>query len=154
MPIHREKRVLPYTADQLFELVSRVDRYPEFLPWCLATRITRRDGNVFWVDIVIGFRMIRETFGSRVETERPERIAVEETRGPFRRMNNLWRFTDLPDGRCLVDFHVDFEFRSRFLNRLIGILFYEAVRRLVSAFEKRARAIYGPGSTAPARVSG
>lgn len=154
MPVHRERRVLPYTADQLFELVARVDRYPEFLPWCIDTRITRRDGDVFWVDIVIGFRMIRQTFGSRVETERPRRIAVEKTRGPFRHMNNLWRFTDLPDGRCQVDFHVDFEFSSRLLNRLIGILFYEAERRLVAAFERRARAIYGPGAAAPARASG
>jgi coenzyme Q-binding protein COQ10 len=154
MPVHRERRVLPYTAEQLFELVSRVDRYPEFLPWCLATRITRRDGNVFYVDFVIGFRMIRETFGSRVETERPDRIAVERTRGPFRRMSNLWRFTDLPDGGCLVDFHVDFEFRSRILNMLIGKLFYEAVRRMVAAFERRARAIYGPGGEAPAQISG
>ncbi len=155
MPVHREKRVLPYTAEQLFELVARVDRYPEFLPWCLASRITRRDGNVFYVNYVIGFRMIRETFGSRVETERPGRIDVEPTSGPFRRMSSRWRFTDLPEGGCLVDFYVEVELRSRILNKLIGILFYKALRRMVAAFETRARAVYGPGGNAvPAQISG
>lgn len=136
---------MPYTADQLFELVSTVERYPEFLPWCLASRITARNDNVINADLVIGFKMVRETFGSRIEMERPNRIVVEPTKGPFRRMSNLWRFTDLPDGGCEVDFRVDFEFRSRLLNTLIGSLFHEAVRKMVSSFESRARALYGPG---------
>jgi coenzyme Q-binding protein COQ10 len=145
MPTHEDRRVLPYTSDQLFDLVAGVERYPEFLPWCLASRVTKRDGDVFYADLVIGFKMVRETFGSRVETERPNRIIVEPTRGPFRRMSNLWRFTDLPDGGCEVDFKVDFEFRSRLLNKLIGGLYHEAVRRMVGSFESRARALYGPG---------
>jgi coenzyme Q-binding protein COQ10 len=145
MPLHHEQRILPYTADQLFELVSSVDRYPEFLPWCLASRITKRDGDVFWAELVIGFKMVRETFGSRVEVERPNRIIVEPTSGPFRRMSNLWYFTDLPGGGCEVEFRVDFEFSSRFLNKLIGGLYHEAVRKMVSSFESRARALYGPG---------
>ena len=144
MPLHHEKRILPFTADQLFELVSSVDRYPEFLPWCLASRITKRDGDVFYAELVIGFKMVRETFGSRVEFEKPNRIIVEPTSGPFRRMSNLWHFTDLTDGGCEVDFQVDFEFRSRLLNTLIGGLYHEAVRKMVGSFESRARVLYGP----------
>ena len=151
MPSHSETRVLPYSAAQMFDLVSAVDRYPEFLPWCLAARILRRDGPAFDADMVIGFKMIRESFTSRVETERPARIEVSPTSGPFRRLRNHWRFTDLPEGGCLIDFEVDFEFRSRLLNRLIGGLFHDAVRRMVAAFEGRARALYGGEVVAGAR---
>ena len=155
MPEHTERRVLSYSAEQLFDLVAAVDRYPEFIPWCREARILRREGAAFDAEMVIGFKAIRQSFGSRVETERPRRIDVAPTRGPFRRMVNRWRFTDLPGGRCRVDFHVDFEFRSRLLRRLIGALFHEAARRMVAAFEARARAIYGPslrGAPQPAPV--
>jgi coenzyme Q-binding protein COQ10 len=153
MPVHHERRRLPYSAAQLFDIVAAVDRYPEFLPWCLGARITRRWAGGFDAIVMIGFRMIRETFGSRVELERPHRIVTRETSGPFRRLKNNWRFTDLPEGGCEVDFHVDFEFRSRLLNRLIGILFHEAVRRMVAAFEGRARVLYGPGENTFARAA-
>lgn len=143
MPVHSERRVLPYSAEQLFDLVAAVERYPEFLPWCREARITARDGDVFHADVTVGFRTVRREFGSRVETVRPSAIDVTPTGGPFRRMANRWRFTDLPSGGCLVDFHLDFEFRSRLLRALIGALFHEAVRRMVTAFEGRARALYG-----------
>ncbi len=144
MPVHAERRVLPYGAGQLFDLVAAVDRYPEFLPWCREARITARDGDVFHADMVIGFKAIRQRFGSRVETERPHSIDVTPTRGPFRRMTNHWRFAELVGGGCCVDFRVDFEFRSRLLGGLIGALFHDAVERMVAAFETRARALYGP----------
>lgn len=157
MPIHSEQKILPYSAEQLFDLVVAVDRYPEFLPWCRASRIIERHDNMFRADLIIGFKMITERFGSQVTHKRPESIIVKPTAGPFRRMDNKWRFTDLPEGRCAIDFHVDFEFRSRLLNRLMGALFHEAVRRMVSAFEGRARDLYGePASTLsadPARIS-
>ncbi len=148
MPAHSERRVLPYTAEQLFDLVAAVERYPEFLPWCKETRILAREGDVFHAEMTIGFKTVRQAFGSRVETARPHRIDVEPTRGPFRRMENRWRFADLPGGGCRVDFEVDFEFRSRLLRTLIGALFHEAARRMVAAFEARARALYGPGRPA------
>lgn len=148
MPAHSERRVLPYSAEQLFDLVAAVDRYPEFLPWCRETRITRRDGDVFHADMIIGFKAVRQRFSSRVETARPHGIDVAPTRGPFRRLANRWRFTDLPGGGCQVDFHVDFEFRSRLLRGLIGALFHEAARRMVAAFEGRARTLYGPPGAA------
>ncbi|MFQ5984429.1 MAG: type II toxin-antitoxin system RatA family toxin [Alphaproteobacteria bacterium] len=143
MPTHAENRVLPYSAEQLFELVAAVDRYPEFLPWCLEARILRREGNVIHANLAIGFRMIRERFTSRVTLDRPYGIDVEYLEGPFRYLNNHWRFIDRPDGGCVIDFYVDFEFRSLILRKLIGVLFNEAVRRMVAAFEARARQLYG-----------
>jgi coenzyme Q-binding protein COQ10 len=143
MPTHAEKRVLPYSSEQLFDLVADVERYPEFLPWCLAARIRERSSTLVVADLLIGFRMVRERFTSRVALARPTRIDVAYTDGPFRYLNNHWVFTDLPDACCEIDFFVDFEFRSALLQKLIGLLFNEAVRRMVSAFETRAKHLYG-----------
>ncbi len=143
MPTHAEKRVLPFTPEQLFDLVADVERYPEFLPWCQATRVTRREGNVFFSDMVIGFKMIRERFTTKVTLDRPRRIDVSYLSGPMRYLNNHWIFIPHGNGHCLIDFYVDFEFRSPFLQRMIGVLFNEAVRRMVGAFETRAYQLYG-----------
>jgi coenzyme Q-binding protein COQ10 len=143
MPTHAEKRILPYTREQLFDLVADVERYPEFLPWCLGARVRERAANAITADLLIGFRMVRERFTSRVVLQRPDRIDVSYSKGPFRYLNNHWEFIPQPDGRCLIDFYVDFEFRSRLLQKIIEVLFNEAVRRMVSAFEARARALYG-----------
>ena len=145
MPTHAEKRYLPYRPDQLFDLVAGVEHYPEFLPWCKAARVMRREGNVFYADMVVAFRMFRERFRSKVTLHPKYGIDVEYVDGPFRYLNNHWRFEPAPDGGCVVDFYVDFEFRSRLLQQLIGLLFNEAVRRMVGAFEARARALYGSG---------
>ncbi len=143
MPAHAERRVLPYTAEQMFKLVSEIDRYPEFLPWCIAARHRKREGNVVWSDLIIGFRMFRERFTSRVTLDRPHRIDVEYVDGPLRYLRNHWEFIDLPDGGCEIDFYVEFEFKSKILQKLIGALFHEAVTRMVRAFEARARDLYG-----------
>jgi len=145
MPTHAEERVLPYTPEQLFDLVADIERYPEFLPWCVGARIKERRPDLIVADLIIGFRMFRERFTSRVSLDRPRRIDVEYAEGPFRYLNNHWTFTSDPKG-CRVDFFVDFEFRSRLLQRLIEVLFSEAVRRMVGAFEKRARDLYGAPS--------
>lgn len=155
MPTHAERRVLPYRPEQLFDLVADIERYPEFLPWCIAARIKRREGDVILADLVIGFKMIRERFTSRVRLDRPNlRIDVAYTEGPFRYLNNHWIFEPAPHDSCLLDFFVDFEFRSALLQKVIGVLFNEAVRRMVAAFEARARALYGqpgqPGRSTPA----
>jgi coenzyme Q-binding protein COQ10 len=144
MPTHAEKRTLPYRADQLFELVADIERYPEFLPWCRAARIRKREGDVILADLVIGWKMIRERFTSRVALKKPDRIDVSYHEGPFKYLNNHWIFLPLPDGSCVIDFYVDFEFHSRMLQKVIGVLFNEAVRRMVHAFEERARVLYGP----------
>ena len=144
MPTHAEKRRLPYRPDQMFDLVAGVDRYPEFLPWCKAARITRREGeDVFYADLVVAFKMFRERFSSKVTLHPAHKIDVEYINGPFRYLKNHWQFDPHPEG-CLLDFYVDFEFRSKILQNLIGLLFNEAVRRMVAAFESRARQLYTP----------
>ncbi len=142
MPTHAEKRFLPYTPEQVFDLVADIERYPEFLPWCVGARIRERRDNVILGDLLIGWRMVRERFTSRVTLNRPDRIDVEYTEGPFKYLKNHWALERRPGG-CLVDFYVDFEFRSRFLQGVISALFNEAVKRMVSAFEKRAKELYG-----------
>jgi len=145
MPTHAEQRVLAYTPEQLFALVADIERYPEFLPWCLAARIKERRADRIVADMNIGFRMFRERFTSRVALDAPRRIDVTYAEGPFRRLNNHWVFDKVPGG-CRIDFYVDFEFKSRLMQKLIEVLFSEAVRRMVGAFEKRAGDLYG---TAP-----
>jgi coenzyme Q-binding protein COQ10 len=150
MPTHAEKRAVPYAPKQMFDLVADVEYYPQFLPWCLACRIVRRPApNIFVADMMIGFKMFRERFTSEVTLHNAERIDVVYDRGPFRYLTNHWRFESDPRGMCVIDFYIDFEFRSRTLQALIGRLFNEAVQRMVTAFERRAAQLYGP---APVRM--
>jgi coenzyme Q-binding protein COQ10 len=148
MPTHAEKKFLPYTPEQMFALVADIDRYPEFLPWCVGARTRKRTDNTLRSDLMIGFKMVRERFTSTVVLAPPNRIDVTYTDGPFHYLNNHWIFEPAPGG-CLVDFFVDFEFKSKMLQKIIATLFGEAVRRMVSAFETRAQALYGHPSGPP-----
>lgn len=143
MPRHAESRVVPYRAEQLFDLVADVAAYPQFLPWCVGARIRTRTETELVADLTIGFGPFRESFTSRVTLDRPGHIRVAYENGPFRYLKNEWRFLPEPRG-CRVDFSVDFEFRSRLLQAAIGVVFHEAVRRMVGAFHKRAHQVYGP----------
>jgi coenzyme Q-binding protein COQ10 len=146
MPSHAEARFLPYRPDLLFDLVADIESYPEFLPWCVGARILKRDGNVVTADLMVGFKMLRETFTSTVTFDRPNRIDVRYTSGPLRYLHNQWIFRPR-DGGCEIDFFIDFEFRSRLLKRLMEPLFHEAVRRMVTAFAARAAALHAePGA--------
>ncbi len=149
MPTHAERQVLPYSPEQLFDLVADVARYPEFLPWCVGARIRSRTPELILADLTIGFGPFRERFTSRVGLERPARVKVAYENGPFRYLNNQWVFAAVPGG-TEVDFFVDFEFRSRILQVAIGAVFNEAVRRMVAAFRRRAAQIYGPPPRVPA----
>lgn len=149
MPTHAEIRRVPYSAGEMYALVADVASYPEFLPWCTGARIRSRtpqpDGSeVIEAELVISFKVFRERFGSRV-TLRPDesRIDVAYLEGPFRYLNNHWQFIAVAEGVCDLDFFVDFEFRSRTLQAVIGLVFNEAVRRMVRAFEHRAEKLYG-----------
>ncbi len=143
MPTHAESRVVGYRPEQMFDLVAEVEKYPQFLPWCAAARVKSRNQERLLADLTIAFGPFRESFGSRVSLDRPHLVKVQYENGPFRYLNNQWRFT--PDARgCRIDFFVDFEFRSRILQAAIGVVFHEAVRRMVNAFLKRARDVYGP----------
>lgn len=148
MPTHAEKRYLPYRPEQMYELVAGVDQYPEFLPWCKAARITRREGDAFYADLVVAFKVFRERFTSKVTLHPHHQIDVEYIQGPFRYLNNHWRFSEAPDGGCIINFCVDFEFKSKILQNLIGLLFNEAVQRMVRAFEARAEKMYEPVTAA------
>lgn len=148
MPTHTEKRVMPYSADQMYALVADIEAYPQFLPWCSGCRIRGRRSEgaseVVDADLIISFKVFRERFGSRVVLRPDEKkIDVSYLDGPFRYLVNDWTFRPLDQRSCEVDFFVDFEFRSRTLQAIIGVVFGEAMRRIVRAFEDRARVLYG-----------
>jgi len=140
---HREKCLLPYSQDQLFSLVADVKSYPEFLPWCLGARILETNTTGFDAELAIGFKMVRESFKSRVILNRPSHIEINYLDGPFKDLKNSWLFkkTDQTD-ECQIDFFLEFEFKSPILESLIGLLLEDAIRRMVNAFEARANHIY------------
>ncbi len=141
MPKHRDTRLLPYTPKQLFDLVADVARYPEFLPWVIGARIQSSDDQAMVTDLIVGFKMFRERFTSKVNLERPTNITVHYVAGPLKHLSNHWRFT--PEGAgTRLDFEVDFEFRNRLFETMVGTLFSDAVKRMIQAFEKRAHDLY------------
>lgn len=144
MPAHHETRILPYAPEQMFDLVADVRRYPDFLPWVVALRVREDSDTATLADMIVGFKGLRETFTSRVEKRRPDRIRVEYVEGPLRHLTNEWRFRPDPRG-CAVDFSVDFAFRSRVFEKLAGAVFDGALRRMIGAFEARADELYGAG---------
>ncbi|MGB4828337.1 MAG: type II toxin-antitoxin system RatA family toxin [Paracoccaceae bacterium] len=153
MPTHHETKHLPYTARQMYDLVADVARYPEFLPWNSAARIRSRrplegGGEVMEADLVISFKVFRERFGSRVTLLPGEgRILTEYLDGPFRHLKSTWTFREPPDpaqSGCEIEFFVDFEFRNAILQGIIGLVFNDAMQRVVRAFERRAAQLYGP----------
>ena len=142
MPTHAETKLVPYRPEQLFDLVADVGKYPQFLPWCVGARVRTQTPAELVADLTIGFGPFRESFTSRVALDRPRQIRVRYENGPFRYLKNQWSFAPDPRG-CHVDFFVDFEFRSRILQAAIGVVFHEAVRRMVNAFIARAGTVYG-----------
>ena len=139
---------MPYSARQMYDLVADVGSYPKFLPWCAAARIRSRtpqgESEVMEADLVISFKVFRERFGSRVVLHPDEhKIDTEYLDGPFRYMKSNWAFADRADGGCDVSFFVDFEFKNAVLQGIIGMVFNEAMQRIVRAFERRAAELYG-----------
>lgn len=151
MPRHHETRALPYTARQMYDLVADVARYPEFLPWNAAARIRSRTDlgdrrERMEADLVISFKVFRERFGSRVVLDPATlRIETEYLDGPFKFMHSTWDFRDRDGGGCEVEFLVDFEMRNALLQKVVGVVFHEAMLRIVRAFEARAAQLYGAG---------
>jgi coenzyme Q-binding protein COQ10 len=147
MPTHSETRSLPFSAQQMYDLVADVESYPQFIPWIAAARVRsvvpQDDHDVMLADLVVGFRMFRERFGSKVTLwAGPRRIDTEYIDGPFKHMISNWEFLEA-EGGCTINFKVDFEFRNRLLQGAAGLFFYEAMQRIVRAFETRANALYG-----------
>jgi coenzyme Q-binding protein COQ10 len=142
MPKHSETRRLPYTPEQMFDLVADVRRYPEFLPWVTAMRVRKDAPTETLADMIVGFKGLRETFTSRVTKDRPTTIHVDYLEGPLKYLRNDWAFRSAPGG-CDVDFAVDFQFKNRVFEMLAGQVFGMALRRMIGAFEDRAKALYG-----------
>lgn len=143
MPRHQETRHLPWSPEQMFDMVADVARYSEFLPWVVGVRIRSNSDEEMIADLLVGFKSLREKFTSRVHKQRPERIHVDYLDGPLKHLYNDWQFKPDGQGGCLVDFTVDFAFRSSLFEKLAGQMFDKALRKMITAFEDRAQALYG-----------
>ncbi len=153
MPGIRETRRLPYSAEQMFDLVADVARYREFLPWVVATRVRSNSETEMVADMVVGFKSLRESFTSRVHKERPREIDVHYVDGPLRDLDNTWIFRPTEDGGCELDFSVDFTFKNKVFEKLAGQYFDRAFRKMVEAFEARAADLYGNKSSSAQMVA-
>lgn len=142
MPTHAEKRILPYSAEQIFNLVADVEKYPEFLPWVLSSKIIKRESEKFIADLEIGYKIIRASYRSEVVLTPHLAIDINYINGPFHYLNNRWKFNQLNEKLMEVDFFIDFEFQSTYLQKLLQSAFGEVVSRMIKAFEKRAASIY------------
>ena len=143
MPRHSETKILPYSPEQLFGLVADIERYDEFLPWVVAVRIKSSSEVATVADLVVGFNAFKERFTSKVSKHSPDRIIVDYVDGPLKYLHNEWRFTPVEGGGTELCFAVDFAFKSRLFETLAGQMFDRALRRMTSAFEQRAAALYG-----------
>lgn len=154
MPKHSETRRLPYTPEQMFDLVADVGRYGEFLPWVSAVRVRSNSETQMVADLIVGFKGLRETFTSRVSKQRPGHIRVDYLDGPLKYLNNDWKFRSDGVGGVLIDFCVDFQFKSRVFEMLAGQVFDRALRMMINAFEERAARLYGDSSSGAAGSPG
>ncbi len=148
MPSYAERRDVPYSAAEMFALVADIETYPEFLPWCTALRVRQRERmngqELLMADMAVAFKVVSERFTTRVLLDpHAGRIDVRYINGPFRALITHWRFEQKPSGGSTVDFFIDFEFRSRPIEILVGAVFTRAVGKLVNAFEERAATLYG-----------
>jgi coenzyme Q-binding protein COQ10 len=142
MPRHHETRRLPYTPEQMFDLVADVPKYAEFLPWIIGVRVRSDNAQEMVADVIVGFKGLRERFTSRVAKARPLTIHVDYVDGPLKHLHNDWKFESDGNGGCTIDFSVDFAFKNSLFERLAGQMFDKALRRMISAFEERADALY------------
>jgi Oligoketide cyclase/lipid transport protein len=153
MPAIHETRRLPWSAAQMFDLVADVARYPEFLPWVIATRV-RSDGESEMVaDMLVGFSALREKFTSRVEKRRPDEIRVHYVDGPLRDLDNRWLFRPASEDACEIEFSVEFTFRNALFQKMASQYLDKAFRKMVAAFETRAAQIYGSSSSSATSVA-
>ena len=143
MTQHSEIRTVPYNPDKMFDLVADVEKYPEFLPWCIASRVIQNEKSLLIADLMIGFQVFREKFRSNVILDKKNMIIeVSYEDGPFKFLTNKWEFKNYND-KCSVYFYLDFEFKNKFFQSIMERLFSEAVKKMVAAFEQRADKLYG-----------
>ncbi|KEO87220.1 cyclase [Erythrobacter sp. JL475] len=149
----RETRILPYSAEQMFDLVADVKNYGKFLPWVVATRIRSDSETEMVADMVVGFKSLRESFTSKVFKERAKRIEVLYLDGPLSDLDNVWTFKAIDANNCEVGFSVDFQFKNKVFQALAGQYFDRAFRKMVAAFEQRAFELYGNNSSSAQSVA-
>ncbi len=158
MTTHTEKRIVPYTVDLMYRVVADVEQYPKFLPWVVALRVLSREQeegrDVLAAEMAIGYGALREKYTSRVILDpAAHTIDVAQTSGPFKQLENHWRFTP-EGGRCRVDFTLAFEFKSRVLNAVAGAAFGKVYIKMADAFEARAKALSGRPTEDPGTPAG
>ena len=141
MHSHSEVKELPYSAEQLFDLVMDIEKYPEFLPWCKSSKISKKTDEYLEADLVVGYKFFREEFTSRVYFERPNKIHIEYIKGAMNSLKNDWQFADIEEGKCRVSFNVEFSLKSILLEMVIKQFFDIALKRMATAFEARAKEI-------------
>jgi coenzyme Q-binding protein COQ10 len=146
VPHHHERKALPFSAAQMYDLVTDVSRYAEFLPWVAAVRVRSDSEEEMLADLVVGFKSLKESFSSRVLKTPKSKVVVDYLDGPMRHLHNQWLFEDSDDG-CIVDFTVDFAFQNRLFEALAGQYFNTALRKMTDAFVQRAEALYGVGNS-------
>ena len=150
MPSHKETKILPYSAQQMLELILDIENYPKFLPWCLAAKITNRVNQDHLIaDLVISFKAFSEKYTSEVKTtkisEDEYKVEVIAIYGPFKNLVNKWHFKNLSnDNKHLstIEFFIDFQFKSIIMEKMIGVIFEKATNKMIEAFEKRAAELY------------
>ena len=140
--MHREARLVPYPAELMYRVVSDVEQYPQFLPWVLGLRVKSRAGNIVFAEMMVGYKSFREKYTSKIVLD-PEALTVDvtQTDGPFRKLENHWRFVPTGPQACEVNFGIDFEFRNRILAAVAGGAFEKALLKMTEAFEARAAAL-------------
>lgn len=148
MPKHHDEHISPYNTVQLFELVADIEKYHEFLPWVVASRIIEKSEDVIIAELVVRFKIFTERYTSRVELKRPKtekdsgEIKVVMVEGPFHHLDNYWKFEPAKKGGTKISFGVDFAFKSKILDKMIGPMFGKAVEKMSASFEKRADELY------------
>ncbi len=144
MKHHSESRLLPFSSKELYDIIIDVESYPEFLPWCKDSKVLNKtNSNSFEAKLTVGYKSINETYISNIKFESNKIIETTAIEGPFRHMNNIWKFNSKPNKACLLEFNISFEFKSFLLDSFMGAVFYKATTKLVSAFEERAKNLHG-----------
>lgn len=143
MPALERSEVVPFTPDQMFQLVMDIESYPEFLSWCSSGRILSRDEDCLTAELTLEYKGLRKSFATRNRFQRPKLVEIRLLRGPFRFLEGVWTFEAQEDGRTRVHVSIEFEFVNRFLSAMIGPVFHRAIDTLVADFRRRAETVYG-----------
>ncbi|MBX9806011.1 MAG: type II toxin-antitoxin system RatA family toxin [Alphaproteobacteria bacterium] len=141
MPRHAERRTLPYSLETMYAIVADVKRYPEFLPWVLEADIIKVTERGFLADLTVGYKLFQDTYRSEVILTPGERIEISYIKGPFKHLQNYWNFTPVSSNSVDVDFFIDFEFQSSLFQGMIQSVFTDAVQKMITAFEERAKVL-------------